>query len=363
MNVPRVFQFHSGSAVGDAVTNSLLYVHEILSDYGIEAKIFVEHRDPRLSDRLSLIGEFRPRSDDLLLIHHSMGHDIMPFLRALPCRKILIYHNVTPPSFFDQDPVTRKYATKGLQQVEELRKFVAGAVAVSGFNAEELRRRGYDDPVVIPLLRDFTSIRFADFNPAMHYFEAPRYQVLFVGRISANKGQLHLINFLDQYRDTFEYPLYLTLVGYIKEGDPYASELLKTVERAGLRDQVSIPGHLSEKDLYGHFRAADAYVSFSEHEGFGVPLLEAMAFDVPVVAFEAGAIADTLGGSGIKLKTTEPHELAEQLHRIFSNRSHRREVIRGQRKRLMDFERGAIGAKLIEFLGPHLPTSAVARAP
>src|SRR5947209_11495226 len=102
MTQPRVFQFHSGSAVGDAVTNAMFYTREILRRAGLESEIFVEHRDPRLANELGLAGQLDPDEDDILLIRHSMGHDILPFIAELKCRKILIYHNITPPGFFPE---------------------------------------------------------------------------------------------------------------------------------------------------------------------------------------------------------------------------------------------------------------------
>ncbi|WP_244613331.1 glycosyltransferase [Methylosinus sp. Ce-a6] len=357
MDEARVFQFHSGSAVGDAVTNSMFYMQELLEEYSIPSRIFVEHRDPRLADRLSLIGEFRPRPDDVLIIHHSMGHDILPMLTHLNCRKILHYHNVTPPSFFESGSFIRRYAAKGLQMLDEFRDHVLGASADSNFNAAELRSRGYANPVTIPALRDYAPLRTQPFDPEPHYYETPRYQLLFVGRINPNKGQLHLVEFMERYADAFEYPLHLTLVGRLNEAEPYAQQLLAAVQRAKLQDRITITGHVSEAGLLGHYRAADAYVSMSEHEGFGVPLLEAMAFDVPVIAYDTSAIGDTMGGAGVLLKSTRPAELAERLDWLFSDRRNRRHVLRGQRRRLMDFDRASVAARLVDFLAPFLSDS------
>jgi len=351
----KVFQFHSGSAVGDAVTNSLFYIQEILSDFQIKSEIFVQHRDPHLKHRLKLIEEFSPSEEDLLIIHHSMGHDAMPLLQSLKCRKILLYHNITPPTFFSADSPFRNYATLGLKQLTDLRNMIVGSIADSAYNAKELQRRGYKNVCVIPLLKEFAPLRQAEFNPTFHHFGEPRYQILFVGRICANKGQLNLINFMEQYADSFDYPLHLTLIGHFDHSEDYAAKLREAIEASALKDRIELVGHVSDLDLCGYYRAADVYVSYSEHEGFGVPLLEAMTFDLPVVALGSSAVAETLGSTGVKLKTTSPGELADVLHRLFGDHEYRRDLIRRQREHLRSFDRDVVSSKLLDFLRPHLP--------
>lgn len=358
----RVAQFHSGSAVGDAVTNSLFYSQSVLNDYGIASDIYVQHRDERLADQLKLITDFEPRQDDLLLIHHSMGHDIMELLTGLPCRKLLCFHNITPPDFFAKESPFQHYARLGLAQLQDLRAAVSDVMAYSDYSARDLARRGFADVSVIPLLRDFAPLRVAPFSARWHYFEAPRHQLLFVGRICENKGQLDLVRFVARHADSFDHPLHLTLVGRLDSGDAYHQAVIDEIERSRLTDRVLLAGHVSEEDLYGHYRAADAYVSFSEHEGFGVPLIEAMAFDVPVLAYDVSAIGDTLGSAGIKLRTTEPDELVGALHNLFSDRAYRRQVVREQRRRLEFYDRDSVGRDFIEFVRPHLPPGIVPRA-
>jgi glycosyltransferase involved in cell wall biosynthesis len=357
----RVFQFHDGAALGDAVTNSMFYVKDLLADYAIPCRIFTEHRDDRLADQIGLIWDFDPSPDDVLLIHHSMGHDIMPLLEALPCKKLLIYHNITPARFFERGSHTRRYVSIGLGALDKFRTFVDGAIGVSEFNAAELRQRGFDSPATIPVLRDYGTLQNRDFNVELQHFNAPRYQLLFVGRVSPHKGQSGLIEFMRQYADAFEHPVYLTLVGSFDPNDPYAKTLLRSIEDAGLESRIELAGHVSEADLYGHYRAADAFVCMSEHEGFGVPLLEAMAFDVPVLAYNSGALAETLGGAGILLDSTAPPDWANRLSRLFSDGDHRRQLLRSQRRRLAAFDRSRVGAALIEFLTPFLPQDVVPR--
>lgn len=351
----RVHQFHSGSAVGDAITNGMFLIRDALRARGIESDIYVEGRDPRLSDELRLLGQFEPQPDDILLIHHSMGHDVMPFLVGLKCRKILVYHNITPPKFFAGSRGWQEYSVKGYDQLSTLKEMVMHAIADSDYNAEELKRRGFDDVTTIPLLRDFKAVRHQPFNQRHQHFDEPAYHLIFVGRIAGNKGQIELVEFMAAYSDSFDYPLKLTLIGHSHhDGTGYGDRIRGLIARYGLEDRIALVGHISDEDLYGYYRAADAYVSLSQHEGFGVPLVEAMAFDLPIVAYDTAAISSTLGGSGVRIPDTRPDTIARALAPVLMSRETRRRVIRGQRRRLEDFDVDHLTDQLIATLSPLL---------
>lgn len=348
----RIHQFHSGSALGDAVTNSLFFVQDLLTKAEVPSDIYVEYRDPRLADRLRLIGEMDPEPDDLLIIHHSFGHDIMPVIEAARCRKVLVYHNITPPEFFPLTSPFHRYALLGYEQLAHLRKMVEGTIADSEFNAEELLRRGFSNVEAISLLGDFKAARTAPYTKQLQYFEEPCYQLLFVGRIAPNKGQLDLVRLVVEYADSFDYPLRLALVGAFDFGGVYLEQIRNQISRSGMADRIQLTGHISDADLYGWYRAADVYVSLSEHEGFGVPMVEAMAFDLPVVAFDSSAIRSTLGGSGILVGDRSPESVVRALRPVLEDREVRRKVLRGQRQRLRAFDVGVCAANLYRFIKP-----------
>src|SRR5207302_6875933 len=129
-----VHQFHSGSAVADAVTNSMFFVQSMLQGFGLRSDVFAQHIDPALGSRIRPLADLRPTSGDILLIHHSMGHDALARLAELRCRKFLIYHNITPPQFLEGDPEGQAYAIRGYSQLSSLREITEAAIAVSPFN-------------------------------------------------------------------------------------------------------------------------------------------------------------------------------------------------------------------------------------
>src|SRR6516162_8822164 len=346
----RIHQFHSGSSVADAVTNCMFFVQSMLESFGFESDIFVEHADPALSGRIRQLEDLGPAESDLLLIHHSMGHDVFSRLADLRCRKFLVYHNITPPHFFEESDPFHSYGVKGYSQLAQFREIVESAIAVSPLNSRQLKQRGFQNVTVIPLLKDFAAIRYAPHAKTPYYDEAAVVRLLFVGRIVRHKCQHELIEFVDKVRSIGRVPLGLVLVGPFDDANGYKSQLDELVQRAELGRHVKITGQVTDEELFGWYRAASAYVSLSEHEGFGVPLVEAMAFDLPVIAYASSAITDTLGDAGITISEKDPARILEPLIRLHEDRSFRGEVIRSQRQRLLRFSRKRIESELRRWL-------------
>ena len=350
-NAIAIHQFHAGSAPADAVTNSMLFVQSILRSRGVASEVFAEDVDPQLVEAIQPLERLAPAADDLLLIHHSMGHDALERLSALRCRKVLVYHNITPPRYFAEDDPLRDYSLKGYAQLGALRQMVEAAIAVSEFNARQLRARGFANVAVIPLFKDFAALRWAPHAKGPYYDEWPVFRLLFVGRLVPHKCQHELVEFVGATRSIDGVPLELVLVGDTETDPLYVRRVENRVRRLGLDRQVRITGRIDDRELFGWYRAATAYVSLSEHEGFGVPLVEAMAFDLPVLAYASSGIAETLDTAGLAITDKEPATIREALLKLRRDGPFRRDLIRRQRERLLGFGRERVESALADWLG------------
>jgi glycosyltransferase involved in cell wall biosynthesis len=346
----NIHQFHAGSAPADAVTNSMLFVQAVLKGWGITSEAFAEDVDPRLTAMLRPLDQLAVGKDDLLLIHHSMGHDALPALARRDCRKALVYHNITPPRFFAEDDPFHDYGIKGYAQLGELRQMVEAAIAVSPFNARQLYERGFANVAVIPLLKDFAALRSAPHAKKPYYDERPVFRILFVGRLVPHKCQHELVEFVGATRAIDGVPLELVLVGDTEIDPDYTRRIAGRVRRLGLEQRVRITGCIGDEELFGWYRAATAYLSLSEHEGFGVPLVEAMAFDLPVLAYPSSGVAETLSGAGMTIADKRPATIRDSLSRLHRDRAFRRDLIRRQRQNLLRFGRERIEDALARWL-------------
>ena len=312
-----VHQFHSGSAVGDAITNAMLLTRGLLRSMGYDSEIYTEEPPAALAHELRPMEQL-PRHDGyVLIVRHSMGYDRFGQILDLPARKILLYHNITPPELLARHPYLAHYARLGRTQLEAFRGRVEAALADSEYNAIELRRLRIAPVRACTLLFDVDALRrrAADaVGRAALLREDGLLTLLFVGRINEAKGQLELVEAFAAFRAGYPAASRLVLVGRDDGSDDHYAVLLRArIAALGLEPHVVLTGPVPDDALDAWYGAADLYVSLSRHEGFGVPLIEAMAHGVPVLAWPGGAVPYTLAGAGRLLDSTEAGPVAAAL--------------------------------------------------
>ena len=306
--VTAVHQFHAGSASGDAITNAMLLIRAQLRAAGFRSDIFVENRGPGVDHDIKLMDSL-PRHDGyVLLLHHSMGFPSFPAILDLPAPKVLIYHNITPPELLANVPRIERQARMGRDQLATLRDHVAFALADSDFNAVELHTLGFAAIRTCTLLFDTAALtrRATGLRPADGVFT-----VLFVGRVTPSKAQDELVDAFAAFRAGFGRPCRLVLVGALDADEHvFLTAIRNRVAAHGLEADIHLPGLVTERELHDWYRQADLYVSLSRHEGFGVPLVEALAHAIPVVAWPTGAVPYTLGDAATVLTARDPAHVA-----------------------------------------------------
>ena len=352
-NPAAIHQFHGGSAQGDAITNGLLYTRQLLRELGFRSEIYCQDVAPELASRIHSAPTFHDAPDVLLLVHFSWAIRYFDWLTNLRCRKILVFHNITPQEFFDEDSEFARFADLSWLQLASLRLNVRGSLANSRYSAGQLRQLGYERPAVLPLLLDPQAPAggMCDEGTERALRVDDSLKILFVGRIVANKRQDALLDVVRQLKgDGHPRPPRLFLAGGIGAGHAYGDELAARSRDLGIADCVSFLGKVSDTELRALYRGCDVFLSLSEHEGFCVPLIEAMAFDLPVVALASSAVSETVGCGGLLLENDDPTTVAGIVRTIADEPELRRRLILAGRKNIARFRRDLTLEKLARFL-------------
>jgi len=332
-----VHQFHPGSAVGDAITNSMLLVRRLLREMGYASEIFVEQPPAALSGELLNWSGLPEHDDYVLIVRVSLGYAAFDRIAALPAPKVLMYHNITPAELLEGAPMLQDFARLGRAQLPHWRSHVAAALADSAINAMELRAAGFDAPLVCPLLFDIDAMRSTVLPDRPASIDQP-FTILFVGRVVASKGQDALIDAFASFARSYIAPCRLVLVGHLPhEDDAYLKRLRAKIDVAGLRSKITLTGLVTDEQRSTFYAQADLYVSLSQHEGFGVPLIEAMVAGVPVLAWPCAAVPYTMGGAGELLQSREPATVAAQMLALARDPQRRQTMSRRQREQLDRF--------------------------
>lgn len=337
----QVHQFVPGMAVGDAVTNHALEIQGILRRWNISSEIYSvpRHVSPHMKPLCRDYREHRGRTrqEDIAVYHFSIGSELSDYFRALPDKKVMIYHNITPQKFFNTVSLQKaKAVEEGRQQLRDLAPVPDLALGVSDFNRRELEQAGYRRTGVFPLVVNEKKWDTPANRAILNRYRDNAVNILFVGRMAPNKRIEDVIQFFYVYQKTIRPCSRLLLVGSQTGMEKYYAYLKALCQELDLRDVV-FTGHITDEDLNTYYRVADLYVCMSEHEGFCMPLLEAMHFGVPVMAYDAAAIAETLGGAGVLVKEKNYQILAEMAERMINDIALREKFLEKQKERLADF--------------------------
>ena len=355
----EIHQILTTASPGDAVTNAAFELRDVLRKIG-PSDIYARHVAPELEDEVLRLEHYvtrpsAPAGNNVLVYHASIGdRDVLSFLLQRPERLVMQYHNVTPARFFE--PWDRRFASlleDGRRQLASLRPRVALTMAASHFNASELEGLGYHDVEVVPPLADVNHLQAvgAHEDTVRHFREAVTGPVvLFVGQLLPHKRPDLLVQLAHVLSTYHEPSAQVVLVGNARL-EPYRKALIRYIEELNLGN-VWITGPVSTAQLVAFYEAADVFVTMSEHEGFCIPLVEAMGFDVPVVARAHGAIPETLDRAGVLLPAEAGPELAcEAVLDLLGSSDRRKAVVESGRRRLADFDPDAERALFLDRLG------------
>ena len=342
-----VHQLVPNFGLGDAIGNHVRALQRLLRSWGYASEVYAQHIHSTLAREARFYTRYRDvsASDHVVLFHFSIGSEVTGFFAGLPDRRVMVYHNITPAEYFvGVNARVADRCRRGRWELGRLASVTELALGVSEFNRQELEAAGFGRTGVLPVLVDWSQYA----HPRVRSLEATLARgttLLHVGRIAPNKRVEDLLKAFYFYR-RLDPDSRLVLVGTAVDTEGYRAGCEKLAAELGLTDAVVWAGAVSQAELCTYYRLAAAYVCLSEHEGFCVPLLEAMHFEVPVVAYAAAGVPGTLGDAGLLVTDKDFPALAELLHRVVTDGALRARVIAGQTARLRAFDADAIGAQL-----------------
>lgn len=351
-----VFQLMPNLSFGDAVSQDALAIKRVLREMGIHTEIFARYIDPRLISQCRPIKALRATRNDVLLFHHSIGTPLAErFLRHRGPRW-LRYHNITPAAYFmGYNPALAHLTSLGRHQLPKLARISDLLMGASEFSCRELIDAGGSAPKVVPV---FTAIGDLDGQPSDPVLDWQMgdgcTNVLFVGRVVPNKRQDDVVRVFARYHRFVDRNSRLILVGRTTDLERYAQEVRAVADGEGVASALRWMGHTTAGELATCYRRAHLFLSMSEHEGFCVPLLEAMHFGVPILAFAAGAVPDTMGHAGILFRRKDHAAIAEMMHIMADDEALRKQVIARQHERLASFGEAQVALIFREAVRPHL---------
>lgn len=346
--VHTIHQIVPTLSAGDAVGGHTLAVRDALRDAGLRSEIFSDDVAPVLTDQARPLSALPSAGTAglALLYQCSIGNEVVDRLLARPEPLIVDYHNLTPVSqLLRWAPDMAHLVGWGRGQLGDLAAHAVLGIGDSAFNATDLHAAGFARTAVVPILLDVADLRHP--HPSRHTRPGRRW--LFVGRIVPNKAQHDIVLALAWYRAVHDPTAELRLVG----GDAapaYTNALRELIADLSLDDAVHLVGGVDDASLTREYAEADVFVCLSDHEGFCIPVLEAMANEVPVVAFASSALPETVGSGGLLLPVKDPATVAGAVHRLASDATLQEAMVQRGTARVAQFDRSRTAPLLLDAL-------------
>lgn len=342
---------HKGDAIGDSARK----VRDLLRARGHHSEIFALTIDDDLRHEVRRFDDPEARRGDVTVLHFALPSVMTQAFATLPGGRVLQYHNITPAHFFaGYDANIYRLAKLGRAELATLVGHVDLALGDSEYNRQELDALGFAPTGVLPIAVDTRRITEAPPRPALERVLGDGLMnVLFVGRIAPNKKIEDHIRLAEHYKRYVDTYYRFIFVGRYDAVPAYYATVRALMEQYQMpNDRFWFTGPVPDSDLAAFYRHASVYVSLSEHEGFCVPLVEAMAAQVPVLAYGAAAVPETMGGAGCVFTPKDLEYAAELMGLLTYDDGLRRRIIDGQTARLDAFSDARLDGHLDGMLAP-----------
>ena len=366
----RIIQFCHRIIFADAISNHLLELWRVFADSGYDSIISAYHigKNLREKDFVIPIEKLKVNFDDILIYHNCGIYDYAFILGKFSCKKIFLFHNETPEIFLNDykksiisssDKSIAKIHPHFLQKtiingikarhnVKKMASIFPISWTVSHYNASCLRKAGFNtiEVLPIPFKRSKNKIK-PTFSIIKKYSDTKN--IIFVGRIVSNKKQMDIIKAFAYYNKLMPDSC-LFLIGEFAFSQSYKEEFLQYAKSLGLINCVFMPGKISYEDLEAYWCSASLFLSMSEHEGFCVPILEAFAHEIPVLAYASSAVTETVGNAGLLFYEKNFPRIAETMHSIIENHEYAEKLKTAGLEQIKKYDPDILSKTAVELL-------------
>ena len=352
-NPTAIHQLVAGFATGDAISHEALTLRNICREAGFASEIYAP------ADRIAAdatrtcrtLEEYNPQADDTVIFHYSITSPATTAFRSLPARKIVIYHNITPPEFFAPfDAGVAAQLTAARQELKDILSLADDVWADSAFNAAELNELGFANAKVFPLLFNPDEQNIPPDPAILAKFTVPMKNILFVGRIAPNKCIEELITAFAWFHKNIDPQSRLLIVGSDRSAPTYYAMLKMYAAELGL-DTVFFERFASPAGLSAYYQVADIFATTSRHEGYCLPLVEAMVAGVPVISRQTGGTPEAMGDAGVMFEDLRAEELAELFGLLCYDAPFKQIVIESQQKRIETLLKRPVKGEFLALIG------------
>lgn len=331
----RLIQIAHALTLHDGASKFVQKLDGMFRKLGYETEIFAHKLDERIkNNHIRTMEYFDGMADDIVIYHMTTGTSFNKWVANYPHRIVLYYHNITPAKFFFGNAWgSWLKCIQGRWQLKSIVKNTFYAWGASEYSCEELRELGLRE--VKPLAAIVEPEKFLQCPRIQELYEKyydGKLNLLIVGRGVPHKKQDEAIEIVRYYKENIDAKVRLIVVGNMKPS--FEKKLHRMVESYGMQEDVVFAGSVSNDELCTWYQVADALLCLSEHEGFCVPLVEAMVFNKPVFAYAAAAVPETVGRAGVILQDKTPAQAAQVIHNTLASQEMLARLAAGRRERL-----------------------------
>ena len=343
---------HDGDAIGDSAREMRDYIRS----KGIASDIYAYTIDEAISSEAIDFNSSQPQvtSADVLILHFALPSGMTEFLKRSAARKAIVYHNITPSFYWLQyDKSLVHLAHAGRQELESLAPFIDRGAADSEYNRQEIEQLSFRNTCVVPIYVKQERYHSAPSQYVTQQMKDGTFNMLFVGRVAPNKKLEDVIKLYFFYKKLYNPLSRVIFVGKTNVTPAYFSGLKHLgIRLSFMPEDVIFTGHVDWSELVAYYKSSQVFVSMSEHEGFCVPLVEAMICETPILAYSSTAIPYTLGEAGVQFQEKDFEKLAGICYRIQTDSAFRESILQTQRKQLQKYSKAEIEKSVDQFLAP-----------